>query len=161
MGKPGASRAGLSFRSGWLASGRYGERALNGRILQLNSWPMSRAQLWSQRPAGVPSPCRCFTPGALPESFVPRFAQGRRELVFLRWGLIPPRATDPAIGNRMINARAEGLAEKPAFHRVWKERRHLVATDGFYELAKDGKKYIENNYNYPLVSRNVFYQKLL
>ena len=40
---------------------------------------------------------------------------GRRQLAWLRWGLVPSWARDPAIGNRMINARAETAAEKPAF----------------------------------------------
>ena len=66
--------------------------------------------------------------------------EGRRQLVFLRWGLIPPWAKDPAIGNRMINARAEGIAEKPAFRRAWKEKRCLVPSDGFYEWLKEGKQ---------------------
>ena len=49
------------------------------------------------------------------------------------WGLIPSWAKDPSIGNRMINARAETLAEKPAFRTALKRRRCLVIADGFYE----------------------------
>ena len=56
-----------------------------------------------------------------------------RHLVSLRWGLIPSWAKDPAIGARMINARAETLAEKPAFRSAFRKRRCLVAADGFYE----------------------------
>ena len=65
-----------------------------------------------------------------------------RELVLLRWGLVPYWAKDPAIGNRMINARAETVAEKPAFRAAFRRRRCLVAADGFYEWQKtaDGKK---------------------
>jgi putative SOS response-associated peptidase YedK len=59
-----------------------------------------------------------------------------RELVPLRWGLIPSWAKDSAIGNRMINARAETLAEKPAFRESFSERRCLVPADGFYEWEK-------------------------
>jgi putative SOS response-associated peptidase YedK len=59
-----------------------------------------------------------------------------RELVPLRWGLIPSWAKDSAIGNRMINARAETLAEKPAFREAFAERRCLVPADGFYEWEK-------------------------
>ncbi len=65
-----------------------------------------------------------------------------RELVLLRWGLVPYWAKEPAIGNRMINARAETVAEKPAFRAAFRRRRCLVAADGFYEWQKtaDGKK---------------------
>ena len=59
-----------------------------------------------------------------------------RELVQLRWGLIPFWAKDPAIGARMINARSETAAEKPAFRAAFKRRRCLVIADGFYEWQK-------------------------
>ena len=49
------------------------------------------------------------------------------------WGLVPFWAKSPAIGNRMINARAEGLPEKNAFKRAYRSRRCLVPVDGFYE----------------------------
>jgi putative SOS response-associated peptidase YedK len=58
--------------------------------------------------------------------------------VLLRWGLIPSWAKDPSIGARMINARAETLAEKPAFRSAFRKRRCLVAADGFYEWQKRG-----------------------
>jgi putative SOS response-associated peptidase YedK len=56
-----------------------------------------------------------------------------RHLVMLRWGLIPAWAKDKAIGSRMINARAETVAEKPAFRAAFAKRRCLVVADGFYE----------------------------
>lgn len=62
-----------------------------------------------------------------------------RELFACRWGLIPFWAKDPAIGNRMINARAETLAEKPSFRRAFAARRCLIPADGFYEWQKQGK----------------------
>ena len=59
-----------------------------------------------------------------------------REASFMRWGLIPFWAKDPKIGARMINARAETVAEKPAFRNALKKRRCLVLADGYYEWQK-------------------------
>ena len=56
-----------------------------------------------------------------------------RELMTARWGLIPSWAKDPSIGNRMINARTETVAEKPAFKKAFATRRALVPADGYYE----------------------------
>jgi putative SOS response-associated peptidase YedK len=56
-----------------------------------------------------------------------------RHLGLLRWGLIPSWARDRAMGNRLINARAEGVATTPAFRAAFKSRRCLVPADGFYE----------------------------
>ncbi|MCH8070915.1 MAG: SOS response-associated peptidase [Proteobacteria bacterium] len=65
-------------------------------------------------------------------------AQGASELAMLRWGLVPFWAKDPSIGNRMINARAETVAEKPSFRSAYKKRRCLILADGFYEWRKEG-----------------------
>ena len=59
-----------------------------------------------------------------------------REVAFMKWGLIPFWAKDPKIGSRMINARAETVAEKPAFRNALKKRRCLVLADGYYEWQK-------------------------
>jgi putative SOS response-associated peptidase YedK len=67
-------------------------------------------------------------------------ATKERELVPMRWGLIPAWADDPSIGNRMINARAESVSSKPAFRGAFKYRRCLVPADGFYEWKKEGKR---------------------
>ncbi len=64
---------------------------------------------------------------------------GKRQGSLLHWGLIPSWADDPAIGNRMINARAESVADKPSFRSAFKKSRCLVAADGFYEWQKTGK----------------------
>jgi putative SOS response-associated peptidase YedK len=61
-----------------------------------------------------------------------------RELMLVRWGLIPHWAKDPAIGAKMINARAETVAEKPSFRTAFRRRRCLVPADGYYEWRKEG-----------------------
>ncbi|UCC64227.1 MAG: SOS response-associated peptidase [Anaerolineae bacterium] len=62
---------------------------------------------------------------------------GQNQIEFYRWGLIPSWAKDPSIGNRMINARAETVAEKPSFRGAYRRRRCLVLADGFYEWRKE------------------------
>ena len=59
-----------------------------------------------------------------------------REAALMRWGLVPFWAKDPKIGARMINARAETVAEKPAFRNALKKQRCLVLADGYYEWQK-------------------------
>ncbi|MBE9077538.1 SOS response-associated peptidase [Romeria aff. gracilis LEGE 07310] len=61
--------------------------------------------------------------------------QGRQYRVF-QWGLIPSWSKDPSIGSRLINARAETVAEKPSFRAAFKRRRCLVVADGFYEWQR-------------------------
>jgi len=56
-----------------------------------------------------------------------------REIVWMRWGLVPSWAKDPEIGNRLINARSETAPQKPAFRAAFRRRRCLIAADGFYE----------------------------
>lgn len=66
---------------------------------------------------------------------------GEKRLDFYLWGLIPSWAKDPAMGSRLINARAETLAEKPAFRAAFRRRRCLIPADGFYEWkAEAGNK---------------------
>lgn len=65
--------------------------------------------------------------------------QAPRVLNFFRWGLIPPWAKDPTIGNQMINARAESAAEKPSFKTALRRRRCIVPASGFYEWPQKGK----------------------
>jgi putative SOS response-associated peptidase YedK len=63
-------------------------------------------------------------------------AAGERELVEVRWGLVPRWAKDPSIGARMINARAETVAERPAFRNAVQRHRCLLPADGFYEWRR-------------------------
>jgi putative SOS response-associated peptidase YedK len=64
---------------------------------------------------------------------------GSKRAALLRWGLVPSWAKDPGIGNRLINARAETVADKPSFRRALRQRRCLVLADGFYEWRRRGK----------------------
>jgi putative SOS response-associated peptidase YedK len=81
-----------------------------------------------------------------PEFYEPRFnvaptqrivviptVDDQREARRMRWGLIPFWAKDMKIGSKLINARAEGIATKPAFRNPFKSRRRLIPADGFYE----------------------------
>lgn len=67
---------------------------------------------------------------------------GERTCATVRWGLVPSWSKDPAIGQRMINARAETAAEKPSFKTPLRRRRCLLPADGFYEwtATADGKQ---------------------
>lgn len=66
---------------------------------------------------------------------------GERRVVMLRWGLVPSWAKDPAIGQRMINAKSETVAEKPSFRAAFRRRRCLIPATGFYEWqARPGGK---------------------
>ncbi len=88
----------------------------------------------------------------VPEFYVPRYNAAPTQILpvitnqspdglsFFRWGLIPSWASDPSIGNRMINARAETIHEKPSFKQALKKRRCLVPADGFYEWKKTTAK---------------------
>jgi putative SOS response-associated peptidase YedK len=88
-----------------------------------------------------------------PSQFAPRFNiapsqpvlaipnDGKNKADFFIWGLIPSWSKDPSIGNRLINARGETIAEKPSFRGGFKYKRCLILTDGFYEWqAQPGTK---------------------
>jgi putative SOS response-associated peptidase YedK len=92
-----------------------------------------------------------FALAAAPEALVPRYniAPSQEVLVIpnrterrlrpARWGLVPRWAKDPAIGHRLINARAETLAQRPAFRAALERRRCVVPADGFYEWRRRGR----------------------
>jgi len=87
-----------------------------GRYTHLLTW--SQVVTLYQLTSGLEAPAE-FRPryNIAPTQMAPvvRMKNGQRELAMLRWGLIPAWAKDRSIGNKMINARAEGVAEKPAF----------------------------------------------
>lgn len=90
-----------------------------------------------------------FPWAVIPDDVVPRYNiapsqpvavipnNGDNTLAMYKWGLIPSWSKDPAIGDRMINARAESLAEKPSFRNAYRRRRCLVLADGFYEWRQN------------------------
>ena len=89
-----------------------------------------------------------FSGYTFPTQFAPRFNiaptqpvlaipnDGKKRADFFIWGLIPSWAKDPSVGNRLINARGETLAEKPSFRGGYKYKRCLILADGFYEWKK-------------------------
>ena len=62
-----------------------------------------------------------------------------RRATHMRWGLVPSWAKETSIGSRMINARAETVAEKPSFRTAFRRRRCLVLADGYYEWTRSGR----------------------
>lgn len=91
-------------------------------------------------PESLPVPRYNIAPTQSISVVVQQDAQTRWD--FHRWGLVPSWAKDLSIGNRMINARGETVAEKPSFRSAFKKRRCIVMADGFYEWEKtaDGKQ---------------------
>jgi putative SOS response-associated peptidase YedK len=80
--------------------------------------------------------------------------EGCNRLVQFQWGLIPSWAKDPLMGNRMFNARAETIAEKPSFRNAFRKRRCLIIADGFYEWQKTGS--VRNPFLFGLKSGEPF-----
>ena len=93
-----------------------------------------------------------FDVDAIPELTMPRFNIApsqivpiirqidTREMIGCKWGLVPYWANDPAIGNKMINARAETLVEKPSFTSALAKQRCLIPADGFFEWLKEERQ---------------------
>ena len=109
-----------------------------------------------------------FAGTELPSRFAPRYNiapsqpvlaipnDGLKKADFFVWGLIPSWAKDPSIGNRLINARAETLAEKPAFKGPFKYKRCLILADGFYEWQSTEDKKAKIPYYIQLESKKPF-----
>ena len=92
---------------------------------------------WVNIPEGV-GPRYNIAPSQ-PVAVIPN--DGKNQLDFFLWGLIPSWAKDPAIGNQMINARAETLSVKPSFRAAFRRRRCLIPASGFFEWKQEpGRK---------------------
>ena len=109
-----------------------------------------------------------FTDYIFPTRYVPRFNIAPSQPVlaipndekntadFFIWGLIPMWAKDPSIGNRLINARGETIAEKPSFRGSFKHKRCLVLADGFYEWKSNAGKKTKTPYFIHMKDRKPF-----
>jgi putative SOS response-associated peptidase YedK len=98
-----------------------------GQLFSLPNWPET-------------SPRYNIAPSQTVPAVIRNRETGTREFRPFRWGLVPSWAKDPAIGNRMINARSETAATKPTFRKPLRERRCLILADGFYEWKREGER---------------------
>ena len=98
-----------------------------GQLFELPNWPET-------------PPRYNIAPGQDVPAVIRNRETAARESRLFRWGLVPFWAKDPTIGNRLINARAETVAAKPAFRRPLRERRCLILADGFYEWEQRGRR---------------------
>jgi putative SOS response-associated peptidase YedK len=106
------------------------DETMCGRFtLTVDPSELQQAFPWVDVPDGI-KPRYNIAP-TQPVAIVPN--DGSNRLNYYVWGLIPSWAKDPGIGNRLINARAETLAEKPSFRTAFRRRRCLILADGFYE----------------------------
>lgn len=94
------------------------------------------------------SPSRNVSPGQHIPALIRRDNQNM--MASYLWGLIPFWAKDPSIGAKLINARAETVAQKPSFKNAFLQRRCLIPADAFYEWKSEGKK--KNPYSFSLKS---------
>ena len=109
-----------------------------------------------------------FSDFNFPAKFAPRFNIAPSQPVlaipndekynadFFVWGLIPMWAKDPEIGNRLINARGETLAEKPSFRGSYRHKRCLILSDGFYEWKTFGSRKTKTPYYIHMQNRKPF-----
>ena len=120
-----------------------------GRFVQVSSTTMLAEHFDVDELAFVDSPAPSWN--VAPRAEVLTIVDGRsaregeaaddvRRMGPMRWGLVPAWASDPGVGDRMINARAETVLEKPAFRTALERRRCIVPVDGFYEWERVGSR---------------------
>ncbi len=105
--------------------------------------PRLLAELFGLAVTPVEMPARYNIAPSQPVAAIAAQESGRgRELRWLRWGLIPHWAKEESMGRKLINARAETVAQKPAFREAFRKQRCLIPADGFYEwqTAAGGKQ---------------------
>ena len=81
---------------------------------------------------------------------------GSNRITEARWGLIPSWAKEPSIGNKLANARCEGIETKPSFRSQFKRRRCAVLADGFYEWANRPGEKLKIPYYFRMIGKEVF-----
>jgi putative SOS response-associated peptidase YedK len=114
-----------------------------GRVASYFTWKQIKAlaePFWMPNASSDPEPSWNVAPTQ--QAPIIRITDGKPDCIHARWGLVPFWANDLKIGARMINARSETVAEKPAFRSAFKSRRCIVPISGFYEWQKqdDGTK---------------------
>ena len=97
------------------------------------------AQLFAAKPANDLPQVPNYNVGPTTQVHVVAGGETGRRLVSMRWGFLPHWYKSPTDGPLLINARAETIAEKPAFRSACRERRCLIPADGFYEWKKDAE----------------------
>jgi putative SOS response-associated peptidase YedK len=110
-----------------------------GRFVQYSLFPEIVREFDIQQVDAEPRPSYNIAPT---QDVAAVINDGVNRLITCRWGLIPPWSRDPSIGSRMINARAETVAEKPSFKKPFRYNRCLIVADGFYEWRKEGNRKI-------------------
>jgi len=110
-----------------------------GRFVQHSLFPEIVREFDIQQVDAEPSPSYNIAPT---QDVAAVINDRMNRLIMCRWGLIPPWSKDPAIGSRMINARAETVADKPSFKKPFRYNRCLIVADGFYEWRKEGSRKI-------------------
>lgn len=108
-----------------------------GRFARGYTWKEVQDWLRLASPADSAQLALSYNVAPMQESPIIRVGEGgQREIAIARWGLVPAWADDSSIGNRLINARGDSVASKPAFRSAFKKRRCLVPISGFYEWQK-------------------------
>ena len=109
-----------------------------GRLIQMTAGePLAE---WFELPAIPAVTPRYNLAPSQPVGVIRVAAEGQREWVALRWGLVPAWSPEPRTAYSTFNARAETVADKPTYRHAFRRRRCLIPADGFYEWRRVGKR---------------------